>query len=426
MFFIENAITHLLFLLYHGSSFLSRVCSSNQFSNLFLAKKSLFCYSIRHMNTIPSEKTTTILAIETSCDETAAAVVRATATSLEVLGSIVSSQIALHAPFGGVVPSLAAREHARNIVPVLEEALLQSHIRKDAINALAITQGPGLIPALLIGTTAAKTLSYVWNKPLIGIHHIEGHIYANFIDTVRDAKTLFPLLALVVSGGHTQLILMRRHFDYKILGETQDDAVGEAFDKVARMLGLSYPGGPLVAKRADAFKDKQASSTPPLFQHSLLFPRPMLHSGDFNFSFSGLKTAVLYTLKKYPEQLRDENFIDQVCYEFQEAVIETLLAKTQTAIEQYQPATVVIAGGVSANVALRSRLTTLINECFPQTTFLTPRIEYSLDNAAMIGATAALRWQRMTATQKQTASTSWRTLSADAHITLSDHRFTSL
>lgn len=360
----------------------------------------------------------TILAIESSCDETAVSVVRKSDTGTVVLSSIVSSQIALHAPFGGVVPDLAAREHAKNILPVLKEALQAAHISKEDITALAITNGPGLIPSLLIGTVAAKTLAYVWKKPLLGIHHIEGHMYANFINSPQEQiqKTItFPLLALVVSGGHTQLVLMRDHFQYEILGETQDDAAGEAFDKVAKMLGLPYPGGPIVAKRADAF-----ASTVNTSKHmpTFTFPRPMIHSGDFHFSFSGLKTAVLYMIKKHPEKTSDESFIDEVCYEFQEAVIETLLAKTKKAIEQYHPKTVVIAGGVSANASLRTRLTQLIDTNFPHTAFLTPEFQYSIDNAAMIGAAAAFRWEIMSAEQKKVAQKNWETLTANSNLTL--------
>lgn len=394
----------------------------------------------------------TILAIETSCDETAAAIVRHSEKETVVLSNIVSSQIALHAPFGGVVPDLAAREHAKNILPVLKEALDAAHLSKEAIDAIAVTNGPGLIPALLIGTAAAKTLAYVWKKPLLGIHHIEGHIYANFIKKTTVESCLceqsaavpqgkagiatgelfsprqnslprkhieFPLLALVVSGGHTQLVLMQDHFRYEILGETQDDAAGEAFDKVAKMLRLPYPGGPVVAKRADAYQpttsNRQSTNN---HQRNIHFPRPMLHSGDFNFSFSGLKTAVLYTLKKHPEKLQDEVFIDEVCHEFQEAVIETLVTKTGTALDMFRPKTLVIAGGVSANVTLRARLKHLVDEYFPETTFMTPEFTYSLDNAAMIAAAAAFRFEYMSETQKNNLDNNWKTLTAHSNLTL--------
>jgi N6-L-threonylcarbamoyladenine synthase len=351
---------------------------------------------------------TIILAIETSCDETAAAVIHKKEGILTVLSSIVSSQIALHAPFGGVVPDLAAREHAKNIVPVIQEALREAKISYDDISALAVTQGPGLIPALLIGVAAAKTLSLAWHKPLLGIHHIEGHIYANMLN--HKETLLFPLLALVVSGGHTQLVLMRDHFVYEILGETKDDAVGEAFDKVAKMLGLPYPGGPVVAKRADAFT--------PLTVPSFHFPRPMIHSGDYNFSFSGLKTSVLYTIKKTPEKLSEESFLNEICFEFQEAVIETLLTKTHHALTQFLPKTFVIAGGVSANISLRVRLEAMTSADFPNTQFLMPSFAHSLDNAAMIGAAACMRFDAADTSQKEIFNANGYVLTAKPNLSL--------
>lgn len=392
-----------------------------------------------------------ILAIETSCDETAASVVKKVGGETIVLSNVVSSQIALHAPFGGVVPDLAAREHAKNILPVLRETLREAGISKDDIAAIAVTAGPGLIPALLIGAVAGKTLAYAWKKPLLGIHHIEGHIYANFIQSTVNKEQLtenkkqgvseiqFPLLALVVSGGHTQLVLMHEHFQYEILGETQDDAAGEAFDKVAKMLGLPYPGGPVVAKRADSHCERKeaipsdmnqalatgiatVSASRRIPRNDIKFPRPMIHSDDFNFSFSGLKTAVLYTIKKHPEKLQDERFVDEICHEFQEAVVDVLVVKTQRAIETYRPKTFVIAGGVSANIALRSRLKELIDKQFPETIFAMPEFVYSLDNAAMIATAAAFRWDALNDTQKRSACENWKTLRADANLKLENFR----
>jgi len=365
-----------------------------------------------------------ILAIETSCDDTAAAIVEQTAEGVFVRASVVSSQIALHAPYGGVVPNLAAREHARNIVPVIEAALQSATLNHTAIDLIAVTQGPGLIPALLVGTTTAKTLSFLWHKPLIGIHHIEGHIYANFIRQIslsppENQALVFPLLALVVSGGHTQLMLMRDHFQYEILGETQDDAAGECFDKVARLLGLPYPGGPIVAKRADAFRLQTKQSTIKYPPSNIKFPRPMLQSNDFHFSFSGLKTSVLYFLKKHEADLSNEDFINEVCHEFQEAAVDVLVGKTEKALQEYQPCTFVIAGGVSANKRLRERLQVTISQEFPETRFLTPEFQYSLDNAAMIGAAAAFRFTSLSPNQQQALMESWRTLDPDANLTLS-------
>lgn len=381
-----------------------------------------------------------VLSIETSCDETAAAIVEWTDNKASVLANTVSSQIALHAKWGGVVPALASREHMKNIVPVIEETLATAKMSKDDIDLIAVTEGPGLMPALIVGVSAAKTLALTWKKPLIGIQHLEGHIYANFLSSQISnqaqkskiinpkSEDIFPLLALIVSGGHTQLVLMQKHFDYTILGETQDDAAGEAFDKVAKLLGLTYPGGPVVAKRADAFR--QATSDPPRLAElhrrevgkqqvtSSLFPRPMINSDDFDFSFSGLKTAVLYFLKKHPEEMKEEHFIDMVCHEFQEAVVDVLVAKTKKALALYSPQTLVIAGGVSANVRLREQLTTLVRDEFPQTTFLTPEFTYSLDNAAMIGIAALLRYERMTPEQKEVLFSTPLIMDPDANLPL--------
>lgn len=396
-----------------------------------------------------------ILSLETSCDETAAAIVGKDDGGVRVLSSVVSSQIALHAPFGGVIPNLAAREHVRNIVPVIESALREAAVSRNDIDAIAVTAGPGLIPALQIGVAAAKTLSYLWEKPLLGIHHIEGHIYANFIVPSDQLSALgnqhlknyslltthyspvFPLLALVVSGGHTELVLMRDHFNYEILGETEDDAVGEAFDKVAKMLGLPYPGGPEIARRASNYQlsmindqKELKSKTKDLKDRSELniencelkiaFPRPLLDSHDYRFSFSGLKTAVLYFLKKNEGKKNSEHFINAVCHEFQEAALDVLIEKTHRATLEHQPRTVIIAGGVSANVELRTRMSDMITRDFPDTSFLMPPFEYSLDNAAMIGAAALFRWERMKNSQKNKALTNWQTLFANPNMKLGD------
>ncbi len=397
-----------------------------------------------------------ILAIETSCDETAVAILEMSDGVPTLLANVVSSQVEAHAKFGGVVPQLAARMHIENIIPVLTSALAEANLTKDDVDLIAVTNGPGLIPALLIGVTAAKTLSLIWKKPLIGIHHIEGHIYANFLEkntAIPNIKYLisnenqksderFPLIALVVSGGHTQLVLMRDHFQYEILGETEDDAVGEAFDKVARMLGLPYPGGPIVAKKADLFRNNNNQDTNSKIQKNtelqkFEFPRPMINSNNYNFSFSGLKTSVLYFLKKNEERMKDEHFIDEVCHEFQGAVVDVLVEKSKRAIEEFQPRTFVIAGGVSANVRLRNRLQTMIEEInndknsgeTPVSTtgvsplfvrFLTPEFAYSLDNAAMIGAAAGFRYERMNEEQRKSLNDNWRTLEASASLKLSN------
>lgn len=377
-----------------------------------------------------------ILGIETSCDETAASVVKTEGGSLSVLSNIVSSQVKIHAQWGGVVPNLAAREHLKNIIPVLKMAFKKAGVKPSAIDLIAVTKGPGLIPALLIGTNIAKTLSYVWQKPLIGIHHIEGHIYANFITSLIPSlnkerwpkareveKIKFPILCLVVSGGHTQLILMKKHLDYKIIGETLDDAAGEAFDKVARILGLGYPGGPAIATAADQYglnaekRGKfQRESASSLQKSAFKLPRPMINSNNLNFSFSGLKTAVLYEVKKL--RTVDSKLRTYLAHEFQQAVIDVLVVKTIKAAKIYKPKTVMLAGGVAANKELRKQLGKSIKKNIPRTAYCIPLITYSIDNASMIAAAGAFRWKFMNAKQRKKTLNSWKTLQPDANLKL--------
>lgn len=351
-----------------------------------------------------------LLAIETSCDETAAAVIESDGQSVSVRSSTVSSQAELHAAWGGVVPNLAAREHVKNIIPIVESALREASVTPEEIDCIAVTRGPGLIPALLVGVSAAKTLALAWKKPLLGVNHLEGHIYANLF--ASGAELRFPLLALIVSGGHTQLILMRDHFEYELLGETDDDAAGEAFDKVAKMLGLPYPGGPEIGKRADAYRIEHPD------MKAARFPRPMLSTGDYRFSFSGLKTAVLYSLQKETaETLADPEFVALIAHEFQEAVVDTLVGKTERALQRYQPKTLVIAGGVSANARLRERTESMVAG-YPDCQFLMPPFQYSLDNAAMIGAAGILRYARMSETERALLVSDVSSLEPAAHFPL--------
>jgi N6-L-threonylcarbamoyladenine synthase len=394
----------------------------------------------------------TILGIETSCDDTSVAVVTYENGLSHILSNVVSSQT-LHSGYGGVVPNLAAREHTKNIFPVLANALARAHVTPEDITAIAVTNGPGLIPALLVGTTTARALSFLWNRPLLGIHHIEGHIYANFLSdqlpgyqvtrkksdklqpTTYNLQPKFPLLALVVSGGHTQLVLMRKHFDYEIVGETQDDAVGEAFDKVARILGLGYPGGPAVSKRAkQATRDKQQETSnkesSPCSDVSLVtchlsLPRPMLNSPDFNFSFSGLKTAVLYTVQKFrKENALDENatlpdeFVNVVCAEFQQATIDVLVKKTIKSAKKYSARTVILAGGVSANTELRTQLGNAVSQLAPPVAYHLSPITLSTDNAAMIASAGAFRFAKMSPAEQENTKKNWRTLETRADLTL--------
>ncbi|SER94820.1 tRNA (adenosine(37)-N6)-threonylcarbamoyltransferase complex transferase subunit TsaD [Salisediminibacterium halotolerans] len=315
---------------------------------------------------------TMILAIETSCDETAAAVVK---NGREVLSNVVASQIDSHKRFGGVVPEVASRHHVEQITLIIEEALAEADITLDDVDAFAVTEGPGLVGALLIGVHAAKGLSLATGKPLIGVHHIAGHIYANHL---VDELT-FPLISLVVSGGHTELIYMKEHGVYEMLGETRDDAVGEAYDKVARTLGLPYPGGPAI--------DKLAASGEPAID----LPRSWLEEGSFDFSFSGLKSSVLNTLHNAKQRGTELETAD-LAASFQASAVEVLVEKTAAAAEAFDVPRVVLAGGVAANSGLRDALTRRMEKDGRKLTI--PPLHLCTDNAAMIGAAAMVQYNR--------------------------------
>lgn len=349
-----------------------------------------------------------VLGIETSCDETAASLIKEEDGKTDILSSIVSSQVKLHAEWGGVVPNLAAREHLKNMAAVLKEAFEKAEKNYEEIDLIAVTSGPGLIPSLLVGVNFAKTLSWTWKKPLIGIHHIEGHIYANFLSK-KESGINFPILCLVVSGGHTQLVFMKDHLQYEIIGETLDDAAGEAFDKVARILGLGYPGGPEISKKAAEFKQKK---------FGIKLPRPMISSKDFNFSFSGLKTAVLYLIKSHSDKIKNEEFIQEVSHEFQQAVLDVLIQKTIKAAIKLRPKTITIAGGVSANPELRKQMGEAILEKIPNTFYSVPDFSFSIDNAAMIAAAGLFRWKKFSQKQKTSALENWKKIKADANLKL--------
>ncbi|PWB38861.1 MAG: tRNA (adenosine(37)-N6)-threonylcarbamoyltransferase complex transferase subunit TsaD [Parcubacteria group bacterium] len=315
-----------------------------------------------------------ILAIETSCDETAIALLEGRTGLLKLEQNLIYSQIAIHQKYGGVVPELAARKHAETIVPLLSEALGKDRLKK--VDYLAVTAGPGLITSLLSGITMAKTLAYVNNKPLCGINHIEGHIYSNWLsnkELVRAPKKYFPALILIVSGGHTELVFMRGHGRYQLLGQTLDDAAGECFDKVAKLLSLGYPGGPIISQLAAKGNSR-----------AYYFPRPMISSRDYNFSFAGLKTAVLYTLEKKRKIYRKD--LADLCASFQQAVIEVLVAKTIKASQVYKVKAVLVGGGVAANKHL---LASLQQACQKEKKpFFYPQIRSTGDNAAMIAVAA--------------------------------------
>ncbi len=358
-----------------------------------------------------------ILAIETSCDETAIAILET--PTLKLLSNVVLSQIKIHKPFGGVVPNLAKREHQKNLVPILLRVLnnLTPLLRKERggekrlclfsqerlqkilarepellkifrkkilplkapnIDVIAVTNGPGLEPALWVGINFAKALSEIWKIPIIPVNHLEGHIYASWLNVKprRFDIPKFPLLALIVSGGHTEIVLMKQNQNYKILGETRDDAAGEAFDKVAKMLGLGYPGGPLISKLAGSENS-----------NAINFPRPMINSPDFDFSFSGLKTAVLYFLKDNPKANKTV-----VAAGFQQAVVDVLVAKTVKALKKYKIKSLIVGGGVAANKLLRKTLEEKIKKEFPNVSLFLSPISLTGDNAAMIASAAHFKF----------------------------------
>ena len=301
-----------------------------------------------------------VLSVESSCDETSVSIVK---DGKEVLSNIVLSQIDIHQAYGGVVPEIASREHIKGITMVFEEALKEAKIERKEIDLVAVTKGPGLIGSLLVGVNAAKAFAFSNDIDLVGVHHIAGHIYANAIS--EDLE--FPLVCLVVSGGHTELILMREHYDFVKLGETLDDAVGECYDKVARTVGLGYPGGPIV--------DRLAKEGNPSYK------MPNISLGDtYNFSFSGIKSHVINLVHNI-KQRKEEVNIPDLCASFQETVSEVLVTKSLKAIEEYDAKMFIIAGGVAANKGLRKK----ISERITMIKVVVPEFKYCTDNAAMIG-----------------------------------------
>ena len=364
-----------------------------------------------------------ILAIDTSCDDTCIAIVEAnlggfkrglTRINLHIKSNVVSSQVKLHAKYGGVYPTLAKREHQKNLPIVLKRALKKANfpisnfefqiskknpntkIQIPKIDFIAVTVGPGLEPCLWTGVNFAKDLARIWEKPIIPINHIEAHILANWLSPIcKNSKTktlnskqilnlkfqnskLFPSVCLIVSGGHTQLILMRGIGNYKILGETRDDAAGECFDKVARILGLGYPGGPAIEKQAEKFKVYGLRS-------KVRLPRPMIHQKNFDFSFSGLKTAVLYDFKNRPVKVRkSKKYVQEIAAETQQAIIDVLIFKTLMAAKKYQAKTIILGGGVTANDELRKQFNPKLKTLNSKLKFLVPPKIFCTDNAAMV------------------------------------------
>ena len=388
-----------------------------------------------------------ILAIETSCDETSVAIIEGKGglknPSFEILSNIVLSQVKIHKKWGGVVPSLAKREHQANLIPIFKKALIKSELLKPTtvvgfenrqplsvlailnrepelleqflkfiptikipkIDVIAVTVGPGLEPALWVGVNFAKALAMVWDKPVVAVNHMEGHVVASLLRSNLKSKISkimqFPAIALLVSGGHTELALIKKWGDYKIVGQTRDDAAGEAFDKTARMLELPYPGGPQVAKQAENFKKysltfRMGGWTRREMEKEALnikLPRPMIHSHDFDFSFSGLKTAVLYMLRDMKERhVNIGDFTPMICNEIQQAIVDTLIAKTIRAAKEFNAKSIILGGGVAANKELRLQLKkAVVRELAKTTALYLPSPKLTTDNAAMIGMAGYLR-----------------------------------
>ncbi|VDH05771.1 tRNA (adenosine(37)-N6)-threonylcarbamoyltransferase complex transferase subunit TsaD [Bergeyella zoohelcum] len=317
-----------------------------------------------------------ILAIESSCDDTAAAIIQG-----NTILSNVSAGQSVHIAYGGVVPELASRAHQQNLIPVVSEAISQAKIQNKEIDAVAFTRGPGLLGSLLVGTSFAKSFAQSFNIPLIEVNHLHAHILAHFIDDANPTPPTFPFLCLTVSGGHTMLVLVKDYFDLEIIGKTIDDAAGEAFDKIGKVLGLDYPAGPIIdqlAQKGDANEFK--------------FSKPKV--AHFDYSFSGLKTSVLYFIKK--EIAKNENFIQEnlnnLCASVQKTIIEILMDKLKKAAEEYQIKDIAIAGGVSANSALRKAIQDYGHQ-YHKNVFI-PKFEYTTDNAAMIALIGQLKYDK--------------------------------
>ena len=361
-----------------------------------------------------------ILAIETSCDETGVAVVRKEEQKVGVLADKVASQIDIHKETGGIVPEVAAREHVTIIQPLIKQVFKESNINPKDIDAIAVTVGPGLMPALSVGVTTAQTLAFALNKPIIPVHHLEGHIYSALLGgneknqsktgipntKYQIPNTNWPVLALIVSGGHTMLVKMKNHLQYQILGSTRDDAAGEAFDKVARLLGLSYPGGPAISEAAKGGNEEAWN-----------FTRPMLQSGDLDFSFSGLKTELFYTVRdlegvRYSNDKVPGTLVSDLAASFQRAAVDTLIAKTSQAIEQIQPKLLLLAGGVAANQMLRRDFQELAQQ--NKLPFRIASQELCGDNATMIGLAGIYAYESDRIKQ-------WSDIDAQARVDLEEY-----
>ena len=330
-----------------------------------------------------------VLGIESSCDDTSVALLDCTKKGCFIIKETTASQIEIHKKYGGVVPEVAGRLHAEKILPLIEEVLKGNSKPK----VIAVASGPGLITGLIVGTEAARALSYAWNIPLVAVNHLSGHIHSVEIqekNSLENPNIKYPALALIASGGHTEIVYIKKPGQYKILGKTKDDAAGECFDKVAKLLDLPYPGGPQISKLAETGNTK-----------AIELPRPMLNQNNFDFSFSGLKTACLYWLQK------NNNFsLPDFCASFEEAIVSVLVEKTARAVIKYKPQSVILGGGVSANKKLRTDLKNKLFEISPKTKLFVPPLKYCMDNAAMIAVAGYYQ-------AKNKKFTNWKKLNAN-------------
>lgn len=330
-----------------------------------------------------------ILGIESSCDDTSVALLDCTKKGCFIIKETTASQIEIHKKYGGVVPEVAGRLHAEKILPLIEEILKDSPKPK----VVAVASGPGLITGLIVGTEAARALSYAWNIPLVAVNHLSGHIHSVEVQEKNSLNTTnikYPALALIASGGHTEIVYIKKPGQYKILGKTKDDAAGECFDKVAKLLDLPYPGGPQISKLAETGNPK-----------AIELPKPMLNQNNFDFSFSGLKTACLYWLQKNPKF-----YLPDFCASFEQTIVDVLVEKTLRAALKHKPKSIILGGGVSANKKLRETLKNRLSKTLPNATLFVPSIKYCMDNAAMIAVAGYYQ-------AKNKKFTSWKKLNAN-------------
>jgi len=348
----------------------------------------------------------TILGIDTSCDDTCISIIeipnpKSQIPNFKIVSNVVSSQVKLHAKYGGVYPMLAKREHVKNLPAVFKKAVKGINIKE--IDFVAVTNGPGLEPCLWQGVNFAKDLSKKLKAPIVPVNHIEAHILSNWLD---HKSIPMPAVCLVVSGGHTGLILMKGIGKYQLIGETRDDAAGECFDKTARILGLGYPGGPVIAVEAAKLQTTN-------YKLQTKLPRPMINTKDYDFSFSGLKTAVLYEYQK--SKIKNQNYKRAMCAEIQQAIIDVLIKKTLKAAKDFKAKSIIIGGGVAANSELRRQFKEKIQKEIPNTKCIIPDTKYCTDNAAMIAVAA---YFNRAVSAKATASQSWKNIKADGNLSL--------